>query len=869
MKNLKKVLAGALAVVMAMSLMTGAFAAETYSDLTDADEITHKEAVALMVDLGVISGKPDGSYAPAEPVDRATMAKLITVLSFGGDVDQTAFEGTVTPLTDIDSSWAEGYIKYCYAQGIIAGRGAGIFAPTDNVTVAEAAKMMLVALGYKADKSGYTGDQWAVNSVKDAKLAGLLEDITAKSTDKLTRDDAAQMMFNALWANQVVYSKDIEAYLNNGTMAVSVYNGLTEHIVVLTAAGDNQPVRGVSSDSADIGTSVVYYTNADGLVSSKAVATEAGVTLTLPAGVKTGDYTVADSAQKFLKDNGLKYRDADYACGTDEVAEGKEVTYVNYYTTGTVVKNTYEYFVTAASMTPGTHTVLDVIDALIGGGIAGTEITITDFDDDGYIDVIKVIDRVVVQLTGDAETKVVGEDTQVKVPGIINSFSATNTSANVFGYEGLKEEDVVLYYVDVLGNYYIEKAESVTGTLTAYNATKNTVTINGQAYSASGLNGSDVLNSDAYNLKGAANSVFFLDTQGNIVKALGEKVATKLLYVVSNDAYDSAGDAFGASTQQSQVLFTDGTVAIIPINKLDQDPTDSTPATDVAATTNEPTVGALYEYKVVDGKYTLIAVATASSGVAGADTFADTTDLKAGVAALDSFLVNSKTVFLFRDYDENGDAKDSFTMVTGYANIKSIDNAAGVAYLDKDGYAEYVIVADEGTPVSSAAKDVAYILSSDAVEYYDKDGNVEYVTYAAIVNGAVVDLKAVDGLSAVDAGYALYEINSYNGDGYVDSVTKITTSNDGAGTYYYVGSGTNKAGNDVVVLASTAFSYTADTAVYVIDKDNEDEFTAGGVSLLGVDEGTADGVVVVVASDDSNSADNLKAVAVYVAKTNA
>jgi len=100
-------------------------------------------------------------------------------------------------------------------------------------------------------------------------------------------------------------------------------------------------------------------------------------------------------------------------------------------------------------------------------------------------------------------------------------------------------------------------------------------------------------------------------------------------------------------------------------------------------------------------------------------------------------------------------------------------------------------------------------------------------------------------------------------------VTKITTSNVGVRTYYSVGSGTNKSGNDVVVLASTAFSYTADTAVYVIDKDNEDEFTAGGVSLLGVDEGTADGVVVVVASDDSNSADNLKAVAVYVAKTNA
>ena len=72
-----------------------------------------------------------------------------------------------------DGSFSEN--TYCYANGIISGDGQGHFFPTQGVTVVQAAKMLLVALGYDADASKYQNNSmWSVNIMKDAQVAGLL-----------------------------------------------------------------------------------------------------------------------------------------------------------------------------------------------------------------------------------------------------------------------------------------------------------------------------------------------------------------------------------------------------------------------------------------------------------------------------------------------------------------------------------------------------------------------------------------------------------------------------------------------------------------------------------------------------------------------
>ena len=212
---MKKLLALVLALVMSMSLVTISNAA-----FKDADKIEHTEAVEVMNALGVINGMPDGSFNPSGSVTRAEMAKMITIIMLG-DIDAAAFKGTATDLTDINTHWAEGFIKYCYSQGVIAGRGDGTFAPNANVTAVEAAKMLLVAIGYNATVQGYVGSDWTINVIRDAQLSKFFDKLTLVSTKVLTRDEAAQMIYNAVKAKTIEKSSSVDRTTGNIT---DIYN---------------------------------------------------------------------------------------------------------------------------------------------------------------------------------------------------------------------------------------------------------------------------------------------------------------------------------------------------------------------------------------------------------------------------------------------------------------------------------------------------------------------------------------------------------------------------------------------------------------------------------------------------------------------
>ena len=147
MRNLKRTLSLALASVMLVGMMSVGASAVNASDFTDADEIVNKDAVSTMTALGIINGKEDGSYFdPTGNVTRAEMAKMLCVAINGG-VDPVLGVKDTPTFTDIKGHWAESYIEYCAANGIIAGRGNNKFDPTGTVSATEAAKMLLGVLG--------------------------------------------------------------------------------------------------------------------------------------------------------------------------------------------------------------------------------------------------------------------------------------------------------------------------------------------------------------------------------------------------------------------------------------------------------------------------------------------------------------------------------------------------------------------------------------------------------------------------------------------------------------------------------------------------------------------------------------------------
>ena len=204
-ENLKKVLALVLAFACAFTMFAGAAFTDSADIKVDAD------VVDTLVSLGIVEGFEDGSFQPNGTVTRAQMAKMIYVLRTGKS-DASAYNDDKTSFTDIGSHWARGYIKYCQSLGIIAGKSNTKFVPNEKVSAQEAAKMLLVTLGYDANKAGLVGTNWAAKTNALADENGLLEDVNTSFTGPCPRQYAAQLIYNALDTETVVWRDD--AYTN-------------------------------------------------------------------------------------------------------------------------------------------------------------------------------------------------------------------------------------------------------------------------------------------------------------------------------------------------------------------------------------------------------------------------------------------------------------------------------------------------------------------------------------------------------------------------------------------------------------------------------------------------------------------------------
>ena len=193
---------------------------------SDQSKIKNTEAVDACTALNIIGGYPDGSFKPEGNITRAEVTKMICVALNGGKNPAVSTNTTPT-FSDVrnnaNAAWAEGYIESCAAQGIVSGVGGGKFAPNGNVTGVQLAKMLLVSLGYKADIQGFTGNAWATNVNVIATQKGLYDNLASiDPSAALTRDNAAQMIWNALQATEVEYKYTLDGSNGNLTSKAQV-----------------------------------------------------------------------------------------------------------------------------------------------------------------------------------------------------------------------------------------------------------------------------------------------------------------------------------------------------------------------------------------------------------------------------------------------------------------------------------------------------------------------------------------------------------------------------------------------------------------------------------------------------------------------
>ena len=211
MKNFKKVLALVLVLASLLGLATMAGAATEYKD---ADKINsdYTEAIKVLDLIETMQGYPDGNFKPTATITREEAAKVIAIFD-NKDADISTYYTSINPFTDEKGRWGESYVGYGYRAGIIAGMNATTYAPTSNVTGTQFLKMALVTLGYDQEKEGFVGTSWAVNVLALAKKIGLIDNLADgwKPEHDLTREEAAQILLNALNADTVEYAQEAKS----------------------------------------------------------------------------------------------------------------------------------------------------------------------------------------------------------------------------------------------------------------------------------------------------------------------------------------------------------------------------------------------------------------------------------------------------------------------------------------------------------------------------------------------------------------------------------------------------------------------------------------------------------------------------------
>ena len=231
MKNLKKVLALVLAVVMIMGVVTVA-SAKTYKD-ADAEAFkNYADAIDALSSLKILDGFEDETFKADGTLTRAQAAKIVAIVhnaATNGRIQSDIadlYSNAQNPFVDCNTSWALPYINYCRITGLADGMTATTYAPKREVTGVQFLKLMLTTLNFNTAKEGYTGTGWDINVLNRANEIGLtagLED-GWKAIAPIKRGEAAQVLYNALTAYLVEYGQKVKNNYVSDTTLGKYYN---------------------------------------------------------------------------------------------------------------------------------------------------------------------------------------------------------------------------------------------------------------------------------------------------------------------------------------------------------------------------------------------------------------------------------------------------------------------------------------------------------------------------------------------------------------------------------------------------------------------------------------------------------------------
>ena len=161
------------------------------------------EDINLLADLGVVTGKPDGTFRPDSEITRAEIVAILVRLYDLNSDDMVLFD-------DTKDHWASGYISIAASLGYVNGFDAKHFGPDDQLTREQMAVMTARIAELQEDTSGgnpvpFTDkdriSSWALSAVTFVFQNGVISgypDGTFRPSAKITRAEACHMIVNLI-----------------------------------------------------------------------------------------------------------------------------------------------------------------------------------------------------------------------------------------------------------------------------------------------------------------------------------------------------------------------------------------------------------------------------------------------------------------------------------------------------------------------------------------------------------------------------------------------------------------------------------------------------------------------------------------------
>ena len=562
------------AMLTASVFQTVSFAA--FSDVSEDHQ--YKNAITTLSTLSVIAGYEDGTFKPDGAITRAEFTKLIVFMLGLQDIKYQAYT-----FADVSADhWARDYIQTGYDRKIIAGFDDGEFKAEEQVTYAQALKMIVCTLGYEdfALARVATTDGWADRYIQEANSLGLTKNVSGSDFyGSATRGMVAQMLYNAL---------EIKMNENNGFNWVSTEKTLLNDYLKVkklkgTLVAVNDDVTGdctvtlpenyidiLDSNGQEIlidystytdqqivlskhlgSTITVYYRQPTENDDRQLVSLDAETTKNTILELKSFDLSSYDGSTIKYYDNGSKTKTAKI--------KPEEIT-VRY--NGKVVQSDETIY-----LEDGVYTRSEALMQWLNpdniNSVYGT-IKLTDNGADGTYDMIQIYDyETIVALSAPTTTDYRVTDKLVTGNYIIldpqsstYTFTITKDGAEI-PVTSIAANDVILYAASLDGETYtlLVTNKSVTGQITSMGSDGNTMTISGTEYEIGDKCASYISEKNNKELKAGASGTFYLDALGTAVYGtLQETVASPYAYITNTFREDGKYyiTAYAPSTSASE-----------------------------------------------------------------------------------------------------------------------------------------------------------------------------------------------------------------------------------------------------------------------------------------------------------------------------